>query len=112
MSYSHEAPQKVMNRSSPAEKEDPSWVVVNQRNCFKVHLSTAGRESAHYMSEADEASKTCLAIEKGQLCRIFAKEPTNEDRVGDRLSISGILGIVNISGHLFLAVIVQRSNVG
>ena len=55
------SPQKVMNavRSTPAEKEDPSWIVVNQRNCFKVHLSTT---VTNYMNGGD---KTCLAIEKG-----------------------------------------------
>ena len=63
----------MRKQRNTSEKDDPTWIVVSQRNCFKVHLSTLGRESKHYLSEEEEPRKTCLAIEKGQLCRIFAK---------------------------------------
>lgn len=53
-----------------------------------------------------------LVIEKSEICRIYSKKLSNDDKQGERTQIYGILGIINIEGFNFLAVITEKLFVG
>ena len=56
------------------------------------------------------SQKTCLVIDKSNLCRIQSKVPNGqEDAKGRSFKCYGILGIVNISGQNFLVAIASRN---
>ena len=75
--------------------------------------------SKPYLSLADEASggdiqmastKTCLVIDKSNLCKIHSKAPNQQEDMTKRsFDCYGILGIVNIQGHNFLVTIASRA---
>jgi len=53
-----------------------------------------------------------LEIEKDSLCRIKSRAPLSNERWSQGFKIYGIVGIVNIEGFNFLAVIAEKVTAG
>ena len=116
-------------------EDDPVFKVYVSNECFKVVLQSKSMTGQHtndpaatkyakpFLSVADEigqadymqtpSRKTCLVIERGSQCNIYAKEPTQDEfsrsqQILQSFDCYGILGIVNIAGFNFLVTVASR----
>ena len=118
--------------------DDPIFKVYVLHDCFKIVIRSksmmglAGQQrndpnatkyAKPFLSIADEigqddfiqmpSKKTCLVIERNNLCNIYAKEPAQDEfsrsqQILQTFDCYGILGIVNIQGFNFLATVTNR----
>ena len=117
--------------SAPAKiKIDPQFIVYDHSSSFRVIIDCKSMrgdssDAPPYLSLADEpefdpsdtdsdpkmtrSKNTCLVIEKSKSCNINSREPLQNDKSQNAYRTFGILGVINICGFNYLAVVSERN---